>query len=385
MTMASRALAIDRPKPSPFLKLLDMHWPLLLAVTAISSIGFLMLYSVAGGSLEPWAMRQIVRFLVGLVILVVFAMIDIRLWMALAYPFYLASLGLLVVVQFMGKVGKGAERWIDLGVIQLQPSELMKLALVLALARFFHGKTYSEAIKLRSLVAPLALIGAPVVLVLMQPNLGTATILCFIGACILFVSGLRWWLIILAVAAVVSAVPVAWEFLHDYQKERVYTFLDPSRDPLGAGYNITQANIAMGSGGLFGKGFMNGTQSQLDFLPEKHTDFIFVMLGEEFGLAGCLILTGLYVLVLGIGLSIALGARAHFARIVALGLTMNVLAYILINMAMVMGAIPVVGIPLPLVSYGGTALLTVMMGFGIMMSVYVHREREIPRQTGLLI
>ncbi len=383
--MGTRALALDRPRPSRLMKLLDLHWPLLLAVAAISSIGFLMLYSVAGGSLEPWAMRQIVRFLVGLGILIVFAMVDIRVWMALAYPFYAICILLLLVVQFMGKMGKGAERWIDLGVIQIQPSELMKLALVLALARYFHGKSYDEAVKLRSLIVPLGLIGVPVVLVLMQPNLGTATILCFIGACVLFVSGLRWWIIILAVSGVAASVPVAWEFLHDYQKERVYTFLDPSRDPLGAGYNITQANIAMGSGGLFGKGFMNGTQSQLDFLPEKHTDFIFVMLGEEFGLVGCLILMGLYVVVLGIGLSIGLGARAHFARIVALGLTMNVLAYILINMAMVMGLIPVVGIPLPLVSYGGTAMLTVMMGFGILMSVYVHRERDIPRQTGILI
>ncbi len=321
----------------------------------------------------------------GLGILVAFAMIDIRLWMSVAYLFYGACILLLLVVQFMGKMGKGAERWIDLGVIQIQPSELMKLALVLALARYFHGKSYEDAVKLRSLIVPLGLIGLPVVLVLMQPNLGTATILCFIGATILFVSGLRWWIIILVLTGVGAAIPLAYEMLHPYQRERIDTFLDPSRDPLGAGYNITQANIAMGSGGLFGKGFMNGTQSQLDFLPEKHTDFIFVMLGEEFGLAGCLVLMGLYALVLIIGLSIALGARAHFARVVALGLTMNVLAYILINMAMVMGLIPVVGIPLPLVSYGGTAMLTVMMGFGIMMSVYVHREREIPRQTGFLI
>ena len=383
--MATRALAIDRPQRSPLWKLLDLHWPLLLAIAAISSIGFLMLYSVAGGSLQPWAMQQIVRFLVGLGILVVFAMIDIRLWMALAYPFYVACIFLLLIVQFMGHVGKGAERWINFGFIQIQPSELMKLALVLALARFFHGKTYDEAVKLRSLLVPLGLIGVPVVMVLMQPNLGTATILCFIGATVLFVTGLRWWIIIVVLAGIGAAIPVAYEMLHPYQRERIDTFLDPSRDPLGAGYNITQANIAMGSGGLFGKGFMNGTQSQLDFLPEKHTDFIFVMLGEEFGLAGCLVLMGLYVLVLGIGLSIGLGARAHFSRIVALGLTMNVLAYILINMAMVMGLIPVVGIPLPLVSYGGTAMLTVMMGFGILMSVYVHREREIPRQTGLLI
>jgi rod shape determining protein RodA len=383
--MAVRALAIDRPKPSPFAKLLDLHWPLLLAVTAIASIGFLMLYSVAGGSLDPWAMRQIVRFGVGLVILLVFAMVDIRVWMNVAYPFYIATIGLLLVVQFAGTFGKGAERWIDLGVVQIQPSELMKLALVLALARYFHGRSYEDAIKLKSLIVPLGLIGIPVVLVLMQPNLGTALILCFIGACILFVSGLRWWVIVAGLAAVAAALPVGWEMLHDYQRQRILTFLDPESDPMGAGWNIMQSKIAMGSGGLFGKGFMGGTQSQLDFLPEKHTDFILVSLGEEFGFAGCMILVGLYALVLLIGLAIALGARSHFARITALGLTMNFLAYILINMSMVMGVIPVVGIPLPLVSYGGTAMLTVMMGFGILMSVHVHRQTEVPRQTGWLI
>ena len=383
--MAVRALAIDRPKPSPFAKLLDLHWPLLLAVTAIASIGFLMLYSVAGGSLDPWAMRQIVRFGVGLVILLVFAMVDIRVWMNVAYPFYIATIGLLLVVQFAGTFGKGAERWIDLGVVQIQPSELMKLAVVLALARYFHGRSYEDAIKLKSLIVPLGLIGIPVVLVLMQPNLGTALILCFIGACILFVSGLRWWVIIAGLAAVAAALPVGWEMLHDYQRQRILTFLDPESDPMGAGWNIMQSKIAMGSGGLFGKGFMGGTQSQLDFLPEKHTDFILVSLGEEFGFAGCMILVGLYALVLLIGLAIALGARSHFARITALGLTMNFLAYILINMSMVMGVIPVVGIPLPLVSYGGTAMLTVMMGFGILMSVHVHRQTEVPRQTGWLI
>ncbi|MFO1237447.1 MAG: rod shape-determining protein RodA [Alphaproteobacteria bacterium] len=383
--MAVRALAIDRPKPSPLAKLLDLHWPLLLAVTAIASIGFLMLYSVAGGSLDPWAMRQIVRFGVGLVILLTFAMVDIRIWMSAAYPFYIATIGLLLVVQFAGTFGKGAERWIDLGVVQIQPSELMKLALVLALARYFHGRSYEDAIKLKSLIVPLGLIGIPVVLVLMQPNLGTALILCFIGACILFVSGLRWWVIIAGLAAVAAALPVGWEMLHDYQRQRILTFLDPESDPMGAGWNIMQSKIAMGSGGLFGKGFMGGTQSQLDFLPEKHTDFILVSLGEEFGFAGCMILVGLYALVLLIGLAIALGARSHFARITALGLTMNFLAYILINMSMVMGVIPVVGIPLPLVSYGGTAMLTVMMGFGILMSVHVHRQTEVPRQTGWLI
>ena len=382
--MATRVFGMDhRPAPSVFGKLLEIHWLLVILIVAISSIGFVMLYSVAGGSFEPWASRQMARFGIGLVIMFAFAMVDIRVWMAVAYPFYASQIVLLLVVQFAGRVGKGAERWIDLGVMQIQPSELMKLALVLALARFFHGKSYEDAVKLRSLVAPLGLIGLPVALVLMQPNLGTATILCFIGATILFVAGLRWWVIIAGIAAVAAMVPVGWEFLHDYQRERVYTFLEPERDPLGAGYNILQSKIAMGAGGLFGKGFLQGTQSQLDFLPEKHTDFIFVMLGEEFGFAGALVLVGLYLLVIVIGLGIGLSARSQFARIVALGLTVNVLAYILINLAMVMGVIPVVGIPLPLVSYGGTAMMTVMMGFGLMQSVYVHRQVDNIRPNGL--
>ncbi len=380
-----RALHIERPSPPFFAKIFDIHWPLLLAILATASIGFMILYSVAGGSLDPWALKQIIRFGVGLCILFVFSMIDTKYWMSLAYPAYVATIVLLVVVELFGKTGKGAERWIELGPIQVQPSELAKIALALALARFFHGKTYEDAIKLKSLLVPLALIAVPVVLVLKQPNLGTALILCFIGATILFVSGLRWWIIIAGVVAIGAAVPVAWQFLHDYQKQRVYTFLDPESDPLGAGYNITQSKIAMGSGGLFGKGMMGGTQSQLDFLPEKHTDFIFVMLGEEFGFAGCLILTGLYALILLFGLMIALTARSQFGRVLALGLTMNFFAYILINMSMVMGLIPVVGIPLPLMSYGGTAMLTVMMGFGILMSVHVHRQADLPRNTGLFL
>lgn len=378
--MSVRALAIDRPKPSPFAKLLDLHWPLLLAVTAIASIGFLMLYSVAGGSLEPWAMRQIVRFLVGLVILIAFAMVDIRIWMAIAYPFYAATIGLLLVVQFAGRFGKGAERWIDLGFIQIQPSELMKIALVLALARFFHGRSHEESIKLKTLIVPLVLIGLPVALVLMQPNLGTALILCFIGACILFVSGLRWWVIVAGLAVVAAAVPVGWEFLHDYQKQRVYTFLDPESDPLGAGYNIMQSKIAMGSGGLFGKGLLGGTQSQLDFLPEKHTDFIFTMLAEEWGLVGALVLLGLYILLLFYGFAVALRVRNHFGRLLAMGVTINLFLYVFINIAMVIGLIPVVGIPLPLISYGGTVMLSLMVAYGLVMSAYVHRDQRISRR-----
>lgn len=383
--MAVRALAIDKPKPSPFAKVLDLNWTLLLAICAIACFGFAMLYSVAGGSLDPWAERQMVRFGVGMVLLLAFAMVDIKFWMTIAYPFYGATIVLLLVVQFAGHTGKGAERWIDFGPLQIQPSELMKIALVLTLARYFQGKTHEDAVKLKSLIVPLAMIAVPVVLVLKQPNLGTAMILSFIGACILFATGLRWWIIIGTVALIGAAVPLAYDQLHGYQRERIDTFLDPDRDPLGAGYNITQSKIAMGSGGLFGKGFMHGTQSQLDFLPEKQTDFALTVLGEEFGFVGTSALMGLYVVVLAIGLSISLHSRSQFGRIAALGLTTNILAYILINTAMVMGVIPVVGIPLPLVSYGGTAMLTVMMGFGILMSCYVHRRTEITRNTGLLL
>jgi rod shape determining protein RodA len=323
-----------------------------------------------------------IRFGVGLVVLLAVALVDIRIWFQLAYPIYGVSLLLLIAVEFVGRSGKGAERWIELGPLQLQPSELMKIALILALARFLHGILVEDVSRPTRLVPALALIVVPAALVLLQPNLGTATILLVGGAGVLFLAGLSWKIIVPVIALAVAAVPVGWEFvLKDYQKQRVATFLDPDSDPLGSGYNILQSKIALGSGGLFGKGPGEGTQSRLNFLPEKQTDFIFTVLGEEHGLLGLVVLMGLYLAVLAQGVMIALDTRSQFGRLVAMGVCLNFLLYILINTSMSMGLIPVVGIPLPLVSYGGTALLTVLFGFGLLLSVQIHRAVDIPRSA----
>lgn len=375
---------IGRPAPdlSLFRKLLLMNWGLIAIVLAIAAIGVAILYSAAGGQWNPWASRQVARLGVGLVVMVAVALVDVRLWLRYAYLIFGLALGLLIVVDVMGRVGGGAQRWIDFGVLQLQPSELMKLALVLALARYFHGLTLEQVGKPLMMIPPLLLIGLPVVLVLRQPNLGTAMLLVIGSAALMLAAGVRIWKFLLVGGAAAAAIPVAWSFLKDYQKRRVYTFLDPSQDPLGAGYNILQSKIALGSGGIFGKGFLNGTQGQLRFLPEMQTDFIFTVLAEEFGMVGCLVLLGLYVLVLTYGFAIALRARSQFGRLVAIGVTTQMFLYVFINMAMVMGLVPVVGIPLPLVSYGGTAMLTLLAGAGLLISVSVHRDVEIPRWHG---
>jgi rod shape determining protein RodA len=367
-------------------KLRTMNWFLIALITVTSCIGFVLLYSVAGGTFEPWADRQIVRFGIGMLLLLAVALIDIRIWFQLAYPIYGVSLLLLVAVEFFGRMGKGAERWIEIGPLQLQPSELMKIALILALARFLHGILVEDVSRPTRLLGALVLIALPAGLVLMQPNLGTATILIAVGAGLLFLSGLSWKIIVPVIVLAVAAVPVGWEFvLKDYQKQRVYTFLDPDTDPLGSGYNTLQSKIALGSGGVFGKGFGEGTQSRLNFLPEKQTDFIFTVLGEEFGLFGLTILMGLYLTILAQGVMIALDTRSQFGRLVAMGVCLNFLLYILINTSMSMGLIPVVGIPLPLVSYGGTALITVLFGFGLLLSVQIHRGVDIPRSASNML
>lgn len=361
-------------------KLRTLNWSVVMLVTVIASIGFALLYSVAGGDFEPWAGRQITRFGAGLFLLLVVALIHVRTWYRLAYPLYGGTLLLLVATEFAGRMGKGAERWIDIGPLQLQPSELMKLALILALSRFLHGVLLDDVSRPSRLLPALLLILVPAGLVLMQPNLGTATILIAGGCGLIFLAGLSWKIIVPVIAIGLAVIPVGWEFaLKDYQKQRVQTFLDPDSDPLGAGYNITQSKIALGSGGIFGKGFGQGTQSRLNFLPEKQTDFIFTVLGEEFGLVGLLVLMSLYLALLAQGMRIGLQARSQFGRLVAMGVCLNFLLYILINTSMSMGLIPVVGIPLPLVSYGGTAMMTVLVGFGLLLSVQVHRHVEIPR------
>lgn len=383
--MTARPYAAFRRTLSVPDKLQEFHWPLLLGVTVIACIGFAMLYSVAGGHLSPWASKQMLHFSIGLVLLAVASVVDIRHWMNIAYPLYAVCILLLIAVEVAGHTGLGAQRWIQLGPLQLQPSELMKLALVLALARYLHGLGVEDVSKPLRLLIPILMIAIPAGLVLKEPNLGTATILVLDGASLLFLAGLSWWWIVPTLSAVAAAIPVAWQFLHDYQRQRVLTFLHPQNDALGAGWNISQAEIAIGSGGISGKGFLQGTQTQLNFLPEKQTDFIVTSVGEEFGLLGCTALLLLYAAVIGYGVRIAISSRSQFGRLLALGLTLNFFFYIMINGLMVMGLIPVVGIPMPLLSYGGTAMLTVMFGFGILMSVHIHRQIEIPRHSGIFI
>jgi len=361
-------------------KVWQINWGLVVLVAFLGSIGCAMLYSAANARFDPWASRQAVRLAAGLCLLVAVAVVDIRLWFRYAYLLYFGCLVLLVAVEVMGSVGMGAQRWIDLGVFQLQPSEIMKVGVVMALARYFHGLTQEEVGRPINLLAPLFLALAPAALVLKQPDLGTAVILTLVGGAMFFLAGVRWWKFAAIIAVAVAAVPIGWQFLHGYQRQRVLTFFNPESDPLGSGYHILQSKIALGSGGVFGKGFLKGSQSHLNFLPEKQTDFIFTMLAEELGMVGGLLLLALYTLVFVYGLAIALRSRNQFGRLLALGLTVNIFLYVFINIAMVMGLIPVVGVPLPLLSYGGTALLAVMTSLGMIVSVYVHRDVRISRR-----
>jgi rod shape determining protein RodA len=360
-------------------KLRHLNWPFVAIVAAVALIGCAMLYSAAGGAQSPWAWRHGMRFGLGLGAMLVIALIDVRIWFRFAYAIYAAALLGLIAVEVMGRVSMGAQRWIDLGLFQLQPSEVMKIGLVMALARYFHSAWLEDVARPISLVMPVLLIVAPVALVLKQPDLGTAVMLGGGGVALLFLAGVRWWKFAVVIGPGLLAVPLAWQQMHDYQKRRVLTFLDPERDPLGAGYHIMQSKIALGSGGVWGKGFVQGTQSQLSFLPEKHTDFIFTMLAEELGLVGALGLLGLFAVLVGLGLVFAVRARSQFARLLAAGVTVTFFLYVVINIAMVTGLIPVVGVPLPLISYGGTAMLTVLTGFGLLLSADIHRDLAIPR------
>ena len=361
-------------------KIWHLGWTLIFLISAIAAVGFAMLYSAANGSIYPWAANQMARFGFGLAVMIGVALVDIRFWMRWSYSIYAVMLALLAGVDFYGEIGMGAQRWIDLGVVRLQPSELMKIALVLALARYFHGLQAEDVGRLTLLLPPVLLVLAPTVLVMRQPDLGTAGTLILAGAAIFFTAGVRAWVFVTVGVAGLASIPVAWNFLHEYQRQRVLTFLNPESDPLGAGYHILQSKIALGSGGLFGKGFLQGTQSHLSFLPERQTDFIFTMLSEEFGLVGGIILIGLYTLLLAYGIAISLWSRNHFGRLLAMGVTITIFLYVFINIAMVTGLIPVVGVPLPLISYGGTAMLTMMLGFGLVMSVLVHRDTFIGRR-----
>jgi rod shape determining protein RodA len=348
-----------------------------LVVTAIAGFGLVVLYSAAGGSLTPWALKQGIRFVILMSVAIGLAMVRPGTWMRLAWPIYGTVVVGLIGVELLGRIGGGSQRWLDLGFIQLQPSEFMKIAIVLVLARYYHYLPKGFETKPNALLPALALIALPAALVMLQPDLGTALSITFGGIVVLFLAGVRIWLFATAGLATMAAMPLAWSMLHDYQRKRVLIFLDPASDPRGAGYHITQSKIAIGSGGLSGKGFLNGTQSHLDYLPELHTDFIFATMAEEWGLIGGMFIIAMFGIVLAWGIGVALKARGQFQRLLALGLTATLFFYLAINMMMVMGLAPVVGIPLPLVSYGGSAMMTVLILIGLIMGV--ARENALPR------
>jgi rod shape determining protein RodA len=368
--------------PSGIRKILYMNWGLVLLLVAVASMGFLMLYSVAGGDLQPWAEPQMKRFAVGLVLMFAIAMVPIWFIRNMAGVAYGISILLLLAVEFFGEVGMGAQRWIDIGPLRLQPSELMKITLVMMLATYYDWLDTKKTSRPLWVLIPVALIVAPTVLVLIQPNLGTALMLLMGGAVVMFAAGVSLWyfgavaaLGVGAVASVFTTRGTPWQFLHDYQYRRIDTFLDPTTDPLGAGYNIIQAQIALGSGGWSGKGFMQGTQSRLNFLPEKHTDFIFTTLAEEFGFIGAFSLLLLYGLIIFFCLASAMQSKDRFSQLLLIGIGCTFFFYLAVNLSMVMGMAPVVGVPLPFLSYGGSAMLVLMVAFGVVQSAHVHRPR----------
>ncbi len=368
--------------PSGFSKVLHLNWALIVLIVAVASVGFLMLYSVAGGDLSRWAEPQIKRFAVGLVVMFVIAFVPIWFWRNMAGVGYGISILLLLSVEFFGEVGMGAQRWIDLGFMRLQPSELTKITMVMLLAAYYDWLDIRKTSHPLFVLIPAVLIIVPTLLVLKQPDLGTALLLIFGGAAVMFVAGVSWIYFatvtamgVGAVTAVLASRGTTWQILEDYQYRRIDTFLDPGSDPLGAGYHITQAKIALGSGGWTGRGFMQGTQSRLNFLPEKHTDFIFTTLAEEFGFIGAFSLLSLYALIIGFCIVSALTNKDRFASLLTLGIAMTFFLYFAVNMAMVMGLAPVVGVPLPLVSYGGSAMMVLMVAFGLVQSAHLHRPR----------
>lgn len=374
----SRSISIQS-RQSVWYRVQGLNWGLIFLIVAVASIGFAALYSAAEGSLSPWASKQMARFAVGFAGMIVIAMIDIKIWFRFTWLFYVTGLVLLLIVEVMGHIGMGAQRWINLGFMHLQPSELMKIVVVMALARYFHSATLDDMRRITFLLIPAMLIFLPVGLVMLQPDLGTSLMILMAGAAMYFIAGASIWLFTGAGVLILSAIPVGWHFMHEYQQRRVMTFLNPENDPLGAGYHITQSKIALGSGGVSGKGFLEGTQSRLNFLPEKQTDFIFTLWAEENGLLGGLLLLGLFGLIFFYGFMISIRCRQNYARYLALGLSVNVSLYVILNIAMVMGLIPVVGIPLPMISYGGTSMIAVLICFGLMMSCSMHHDSKVTR------
>ena len=366
-------------KKTPLLqKLEQLNWPLISLIIILAFIGFLMLYSAGGGSFRPWLIRQLGFFCLFFPLMLFIALTDIKVWFKYSYLCYAVALSLLIIVNIMGHNAMGATRWFRLGPFTIQPSEIMKTCTIFALARYFYGIEAEEIGKMRFVIIPLLLIAAPTSLVLIQPDLGTGLILAFASVSLLFLAGVKMWKFVSVGIAALAAIPFAWSFLlYDYQKQRVLTFLNPSNDPLGSGYNIIQSKIAIGSGGLTGKGFLNGTQGQLNFLPEKQTDFIFTMLAEELGFLGGFFTIAICCGIVAIGISIATNTKHQYGRLLVMGIINIFFIHMFINIAMVMGLIPVVGAPLPFVSYGGTIMASMMIGYGLVLNVDLHKNSDL--------
>ncbi|MBQ9275191.1 MAG: rod shape-determining protein RodA [Succinivibrio sp.] len=346
--------------------------PLMLFFCITLCLSMFVLYS-ASGQQSDMLVRQLLRTLAAFALMIVVAQIPPKVYFKLSIYLYLLGIVLLVLVELFGDISKGAQRWLNLGLIRIQPSEIFKVVMPLTIAAFLSRDNLPPR-PLNTIIA-FALVGAPTALILMEPDLGTAGLVGFSGFIAIFIAGLSWWWIILGAAAAGAALPVMWNFvLHDYQKQRIFTLLDPTTDPLGAGYHIIQSKIAIGSGGVFGKGWLQGSQSQLDFLPEPHTDFIFAVLSEETGLIGFLILITVYCFIIGRCIYISFRAHGNFERILSASFTFTFMFYIFVNIGMVSGILPVVGVPLPLISYGGTAMITLTISFGMIMSIYTHKK-----------
>mgnify|MGYP001187929722 FL=1 len=368
--------------PTGFRKILYLNWPVIMLLMAVASAGFVMLYSVAGGSAQPWMEPQIKRFILGVVLMIGVGMVPIWFWRNMAGVAFGVSVMLLIAVELFGAIGMGAQRWIDLGFMRLQPSELTKITLVMFLAAYYDWLPTHKTSHPLWVALPVIFILVPTALVLKQPDLGTALLLLFGGGAVMFLAGVHWAYFATVIGAGVGTVYAVfvsrgtpWQLLKDYQFRRIDTFLDPGNDPLGAGYHITQAKIALGSGGWTGRGFMQGTQSRLNFLPEKHTDFIFTTLAEEFGFVGAFSLLVLYVLIIVFCVASAINNKDRFSSLLTMGIAMTFFLFFAVNMAMVMGLAPVVGVPLPLVSYGGSAMLVLLVAFGLVQSAHVHKPR----------
>lgn len=359
----------------------NINWGYVLCIALLAFIGIVVLYSAANGSWTPWAAKQLARFGVSLGIMLFLALLGVKIYLKYSYVAYFLVLLLLIGVEVGGHIGMGAQRWIDLKLFKLQPSELMKITMVLVLAKYFHSCTLNKIQSVRGIVAPILMALFPAALIVLQPDLGTALMLLFTTIIIFFVVGVQWWKFAIVGGTAIAMAPIAWQFLHDYQKDRVLTFLNPERDPLGAGYHIIQSKIALGSGGVFGKGFLNGTQSHLNFLPEKHTDFIFTMLSEEFGMIGAVLVVLLNLVIIAYGYLFAFRITSYYGKLVVIGLNTNYFMYVFINIAMVLGLLPVVGIPLPLISYGGTVMLSVMASFGIILCMDINRNINLGRSS----